>query len=79
MAADMRDWPMTLRRNAAVCELAKAMYRARGEVFGGSTELSDQPPSVRQTYIQHADDIVRGLRPSVVVTLIPRDTAERHV
>ncbi len=75
----MRDWPMTLRRNVAVIELAQAMFKARGEVFGGSTELSDQPLSVRQTYIQHADDIVRGLRPSVVVTLIPRDAAERHV
>ncbi len=79
MATDFKDWPMTLRRNAAVCELAKAMFQARGEVFGGSMELTDQPSSVRQDYIQRADDLLKTLRPSPVVTLIPRDAAERHV
>lgn len=75
----MRDWPMTLRRNAAVCELARALFQARGERYGGSRDLTEQPPHVRQRYIQHADDLLKSLRPSPVFTLIPRDAAERHV
>jgi hypothetical protein len=55
---------MTIRRNAALCDLARAVYRARGEVYGGSLELSDEPPSVRQDYITRADELLRTLAPS---------------
>jgi hypothetical protein len=60
---DLKDWPATLKRNAALCDLAKHIYRARGEVYGGSLELSDEPPSVRQDYITRADELLKTLAP----------------
>ena len=52
---------MTLRRNAAVCDLAAAMFKARGEIYGGSRILSEQSPQVRQRYITMADELAKTL------------------
>lgn len=60
----MKDWPHSLKRNAAVVELAAAIYKARGEAFGGETVLADQPPSVRATYITRADELLKTLAPA---------------
>lgn len=65
----MKDWPMTLKRNAAICELAKALYRARGEVYGGSTELIDQPTHIRAQYITKADELLQTVAPGRLITV----------
>ena len=58
---------MTLRRNAAVCDLAAAMFKARGEVFGGSRLLTEQPPHIRQRYVTMADELLKTLDNRVLV------------
>jgi len=62
------DWPAVLVRNAAVCELARALFKARGQLCGGSQCLTQQPPSVRDRFITLADDILIALerRPVLV-------------
>lgn len=65
--ADMKDWPMTLKRNAAICELAVAIFKARGECYGGSTVLTDQPTTVRSQYVTRADELLKTLTPGRVI------------
>lgn len=62
----LKNWPEPLKRNAAICELASAIFKARGECFGGSTTLTDQPPHVRQQYITRADELLKTVQPEPV-------------
>ena len=59
----MKDWPMTLKRNAAICELAAALFKARGEYYGGRVTLTDEPPNVRAQFVTHANELLLALAP----------------
>ena len=71
LTSSMRDWPQTLRRNAAVVELAGAIFKARGEAFGGATDLSEQPAHVRGEYVTRADELLKTLAPKPPATVAP--------
>jgi hypothetical protein len=58
---------MSLRRNAAICELAVAIFKARGESYGGATVLTEQPPHVRHQYVTRADEVLKTLQPGRVL------------
>jgi hypothetical protein len=67
MSDDLKDWPSVLERNAAICILAEAIFRARGAVYGGSNKLTEQPPHVRQQYITRADELLTTLAPGRII------------
>jgi hypothetical protein len=64
---EMKDWSASLRRNAACCDLARAIYKARAEAYGGPDDFAALPPSERQDYIVRADELLKTLQPT------PRD------
>lgn len=68
-----RDWPRSLVRNAAVIELAHAIFLARAKVFGGPQFLVDQPPHIRSAYITRADELLKTLEPARVLTLAAKE------
>lgn len=65
----VKDWPKVLRKNAAICDLAKALFKARAEVYGGSQELTEQPSYVRERYIARADTLVQEMAPATVTNI----------
>jgi hypothetical protein len=65
MSDELRDWPEPLKRNAAICELAKAIFKARGECYGTSTVLTEEPPHIRAYYITRADDVLKAVQPAM--------------
>lgn len=62
--SEMKDWPVALRKNAAICALAKALFAARAEAYGGNSILTDAPAHVRQRFMELAQAQVEGLDPS---------------
>ena len=64
MNADTKDWPLTLRINAASVELAEAMYRAQCQAFGpASGDFKLLPASHRRAYIDSCGMLLRLLSP----------------
>jgi hypothetical protein len=62
-----------LVRNAALCELAHALFKARGQIWGGPQTLEQQPTSVRNEFLALADDILHEFdRPARVAGRIRR-------
>ena len=61
---ESRDWPQTLKINAASIRLAHALHEARRESFCASwPEFSDLPPEARNGYITVAGAILKAAAP----------------
>lgn len=68
-----REWPAALVRNAAVIELAHAIFLARSKVFGGPKFLVTQPTDVREAYITRADELLKTLEPARLLTIAAKE------
>lgn len=68
-AHEMKDWNPTLRLNAASCQLARDIYKARCDAYGIAFHdpFEDLPPRLRQRYIEQAVSILKFTKP------MPRD------
>jgi hypothetical protein len=70
MSDELRDWPEPLKRNAAICHLAKAIFKARGECYGTSTVLTEEPPHIRAYYITRADELLQTVQPKLAMAKV---------
>lgn len=69
----MRDWPLKLRMNASACTLAEAIYYVRAEAYGiAITAWDELEPRVKQTYVEHAQDVLEAVRPAARTSADPR-------
>lgn len=64
MTDSMRDWNPTLRKNAAVCQLAGEIWNRRCEAYGGQADLTLQPVGVRQRFVEIANEILNMVQPT---------------
>lgn len=59
-----RDWPESLRINAASVQLAEALHHARSEAFiPGMMHFDELPPRIRRAYIDTAAAILQATKP----------------
>lgn len=63
MSADMNDWPEALRRNALVCDLARAIFQSRGQYYSVAFDLTREPSHVRERYITLAHELLTRIAP----------------
>lgn len=62
----MRDWPLTLKINAAAAQLAPCLYYLREKVYGVgqlSWDSQELPVETKQLYVEAAERALRGLAP----------------
>lgn len=60
----MDDWAEGLRRNAVVCEFARALFEARGRFHNTAFDMKEQPPHVRERYVALAHELLKKLEPA---------------
>lgn len=60
---DMDDWPESLRRNALVCDLARAIFESRGLYYTVAFDLTAEPPHVRERYVTLAHELLTRIAP----------------
>lgn len=62
---EQRDWPLTLKLNAAACKLAPAIYYARHDVYGGNGRHWDAlSTESRSTFIAIAAAVLSHVAPA---------------
>ena len=62
--SDMKDWPLSLRVNAASCELARVIYQKSRDAYGGlDIHFEDLPASMRQRFVELAVSVLKQLQP----------------
>lgn len=68
MANDMKDWPLALKRNVAVIELAAEIYRKHC-IYHRVPDVGFEtlPPRARDRYVGRAKDMLEGLGPASVL------------
>lgn len=79
MNAETKDWPLTLRINAASVRLAESIYSCQCEAFGpaGAGSFEHLPVAVKQSYTQAADLMLRLLKPKTPFEFISPDVVAR--
>ena len=60
---ETRDWPLTLKQNAAACDLAKSIYYARSLVYGEGPTWDDLSPELHTNYVLIAQRVLADLAP----------------
>ena len=61
-----RDWPESLRINAASVHLAEALHHARSEAFiPGMMHFEELPARIRKAYIDTASAILQATKPAM--------------
>lgn len=63
MTNSMRDWPSILKRNAVCCDLAKTLYYAKTQVYGGSAHWDALSPDTKRIFVDVAEQTILQLAP----------------
>lgn len=70
--SDMDNWPLSLKRNAAVIELAQAIQHARADYFElPHFDLADLPLRAKERYIFIAKSIIEAVQPAQAEPVAP--------
>lgn len=63
----MRDWPQTLKLNAASCRLALALYYAKAEVYGcDGRHFEALRPDEKAVWVSRAAVVLKGMQPEPI-------------
>ena len=75
IAHGMKDWPRPLKLNAVVCDLAKTIYYAQAEVYGGHVHWYGLSEATKADYVSKAANVIQGCAPVTRDGLFEQATA----